>query len=227
MPDNWSEAVLEALDNLLVMTLDYLPNLLGATLVLIAGLVIAGLAKKLVIKLLRLLKVDRALEVSGIESALEKQDIRFDGPQIVGALVKWFIVIAILIAVFDILGLVAVNAFLTEILAYLPNVVAALLILLVASVLAEFVRKLIVGAATAANVKTAPFLGTVAKSAIWVFAILAAINQLGIASELVQILFSGIVFGTALALGLSFGLGGRQAASSLIEKVSKDSAPRS
>ncbi len=219
--------MLEAVENLWVMTLDYLPNLLGATLVLVVGLIVAGLAKKLVIKLLRLLKVDRALEVSGVEAALEKQDIRFDGPQIIGTLVKWFIIIAVLIAVFDILGLVAVNAFLTEILAYLPNVVAALLILLVASVLAEFVKKLIVGAAIAANVKNAPFLGTVAKSAIWVFAILAGINQLGIASELVQILFSGIVFGTALALGLSFGLGGREAASSLIEKVSKDSAPRS
>ncbi len=221
------EAVLESLESLWFATLDYLPTLLGALLVLVVGLVIAGVVKKLVVKLLRMFKVDRALEVSGVEAALEKQDIRFDGSQIMGDLIKWFIIIAVLIAVFDILGLVAVNAFLTEILAYLPNVVATLLILLVASVLAEFVRKLVVGTATAANVKTASFLGAVAKSAIWVFAILAGINQLGIASELVQILFSGMVFATALALGLSFGLGGRQAASLLIEKVGKDNAPRS
>jgi len=96
------------------------------------------------------------------------------------------------------------------------------LILLVAAVIAEAMQKVIVGSAKAAGVRFAHLDGTITRWAIWVFAILAALFQLGIAAAFIQTLFTGVVVALALALGLSFGLGGQDAAARYIEKIRQE-----
>ena len=133
---------------------------------------------------------------------------------------RWFVIIAFLIASFEILGLTQVNDFLKGVvLGYLPNVIASVLILMVAVVLADVVRKAVVTGIQAAGISSANFLGSVAKWAIWIVAFFAALSQLGIAPAVLQTLFTGVVIALSLALGLSFGLGGQDAASRYIEKV--------
>ena len=105
-------------------------------------------------------------------------------------------------------------------LGYLPQVIIAVLILLVAAVVAEAAQRVVAGSAAAANLKSANFLGSVSRWAIWVFAILAALDQLGV-TPFIQTLFTGVVVALALAFGLSFGLGGQQAAARYIEKMSE------
>ena len=137
-----------------------------------------------------------------------------------GGLVKWFVIIIFLVASFDVLGLTQVNIFLQEVvLLYLPQVIVAVLILLVAAVIAEVMQNIVVGAAKAAHLRSASFFGKVTKWSIWVFAILAAINQLGVATAFVQTFFTGVVVAVSLALGLAFGLGGQDAAARYIEEI--------
>src|SRR5574344_1683361 len=124
---------------------------------------------------------------------------------------------------FEIFGLQQVTTFLSGVvLGYLPQVIVAVLIILVAAIVAEAMQKVVVGAAKAANMKSVNFAGSLTKWAIWIFAILAAISQLGIAVAFIQTLFTGIVIALALALGLSFGLGGQEAAARYIEKIRGD-----
>ena len=133
---------------------------------------------------------------------------------------KWFVIVIFLIAALDVLGLSQVNFFLQDVvLGYLPRVLAAALVLLVAGVIGDATGRVVVTAAKTAGLDSAHFVGAVAKWAVWIFAILVALSQLGIAATFSQTLFTGIVIAVSLALGLSFGLGGQEAASRFIEKL--------
>jgi len=180
-----------------------------------------------VAQVIRAVKVDRALQNLGIEEPLSRAGFRLDAGAFVGGIVRWFIIIVFLVASIDVLGLKQVNIFLSDVvLIYLPNVIVAALILVVAALIADAMQKVVVGAAKAAHLPSSGFLGGVAKWAIWVFAILAALYQLGIAGPLVQTLFVGLVAMLSLAGGLSFGLGGKEAAARYIEKLREDISSR-
>ena len=156
---------------------------------------------------------------------LRKGGFSLDSGAFIGALVKWFVIVVFLVASFDVLGLNQVNLFLQQVvLIYLPQVIVAALIILVAAIIAETSQRLIAGTAQAAGLTSARFAGAVAKWAIWIFAIFMAVSQLGIATQFILTIFTGIVVAIALAVGLSFGLGGQEAAARLIEKVRSEVA---
>ncbi len=134
-------------------------------------------------------------------------------------LVKWFIVIVFLLASFDVLGLNQVNSFLAEVVGYIPQVIVAVLILMVAVVVGNAMHRLVVGSARAAHVRSAELLGRVTKWSIWIFALLAALYNLGIAPALIQTVVMAVFAGGALAIGLAFGLGGKETAQKLIERT--------
>jgi len=145
----------------------------------------------------------------------------------IGGLIKWFFIIVFLVAALDVLKLTQVNQFLQNVvLSYLPQVIVAMFILLVAVVIAEAMQKVVVGSARAANIKSANFLGAATKWAIWIFAILTTMIQLGIAVSFIQTLFTGVIIAFSLAIGLSFGLGGQEAAAGYIEKIRHEIADR-
>ena len=140
-----------------------------------------------------------------------------------GSLVKYFIIIVFLIASFDVLGLNQVTAFLQQVvIGYLPQLIIAVLILLVGAVVGDVLSRIVVASARTASLSQANFLGTVSRWAVWVFAILVALSQMGIAGAFIQTLFTGFVVAVSLALGLSFGLGGQAAAAKAIEKVQSE-----
>jgi len=125
-----------------------------------------------------------------------------------------------LMASLQIVGLTQVNEFLrSTVLYYLPKVFIAALVLIIATVLAETMKKIVTATANAASVKTANMLGSITFYAIWAFALIIALSELGIASAFMQILFTGFVAATAIAGGLAFGLGGKEAAARLLSKV--------
>ncbi|TSC66979.1 MAG: small-conductance mechanosensitive ion channel [Parcubacteria group bacterium Gr01-1014_72] len=171
--------------------------------------------------------IDNILRGARVEEALRRAGLNLDSGAFLGALVKWFIIIVFLVASLDVLGLNDVNAFLQGVvLSYLPRVIAAVLILLVSVVIAEFMERVVVHAARAASVQSAHFLGTVTRWSIWIFAVLSALLHLGIAAPLVQTIFTGIVVAISLAVGLSFGLGGQDAAGKFIDRLKQDIAHR-
>jgi len=126
-------------------------------------------------------------------------------------------------AAFDVLGLSEINVFLRDtVLGYLPNVFVAAIILVIAALIADAVGKVVVGSAKAANLPSSHFLGGISKWSIWVFAIIAALDRLGIASELLLTLFTGMVYMFAIAGGIAFGWGGKETAERFIERLRGD-----
>lgn len=206
----------------------FLPSLLAAIVIFIVGWIVASLVGKLIAQLIRSLKLDSALEQAGFGAVVRRGGFELNAGAFIGGLVKWFVVIAFLVASFEVLGLNQVNVFLQSVvLLYLPQVIVAVLILLVAIVIAEALRKVVVGSAKAAGVRSANFLGAVTKWSIWIFALLAALVQLGIAVGFIQTLFTGVIVALSLAFGLAFGLGGQEAAARYIEKTRQEIADHS
>lgn len=202
-------------------------RLLFSIIIFIAGWAAGSLIGKLIEKAIQSLKVDNAMKQMGVDKTLERGGIHLNTGAFLGGLVKWFIIVLFLIAVFEVLGLSSVTLFMQAVVGqYLPQVIIAILILLVSVVVAEALQKVVVATAAAAHIKQARALGRITKWAIVVFAILAALVQLGIAATLVQTLFMGVVVAFALAFGLSFGLGGRDAAKGIVENVLRDFTER-
>lgn len=203
--------------------LELMPNLIGALTVLIIGWVLASAVGKIVQRAVEFTKVDELLDKSLFDKNLTEAGIDFNLAKLIGWLFKWFIIVAVLIAVAEILGLEQITTFLETIALYIPNIIIAIVILLVGLVLGNFVDKVVRKTVAASQIKTAAgFLASLAKWAIIVFTFLAALSHLKIAETLISTLFMGLVGMLALAGGLAFGLGGKEAAKELIESVKRD-----
>jgi len=224
---NWTEILQLSFQNVWAQFISYLPQILVALLVLITGWIIGKVLKNVVQTVFAKLKVDSALNAAGVDSLTEKAGYTLNSGTFVGTLVKWFVIIVFFVAALDILNLQQATAFLTEaVLGYLPQVIVAVLILFGGLILASFVEKVVVAGGRATSFASAHFLGKFAHVAILTFTVLAALNQLSIAPELVQLLFAGLVFGTSLAFGLAFGLGGREAAARYLSMVTQNGRDR-
>jgi hypothetical protein len=200
-----------------------LPKLIIAIAIFIAGWAIGALFGRVISQIVKSIKFDSALKSVGVEDVLSRAGFRLNSGVFLGELVKWFIIIVFLVASLDVLGLQQVNIFLKDVvLGYLPQVIVAVLILLIAAVLADSMQKIVIGSAKAAGINAANFLGAVTRWSILIFAVLIALSQLGIAPQFMYTLFTGVVAMLALAGGLAFGLGGRDAASQYIEKIKHD-----
>jgi hypothetical protein len=223
----WGDVLSASLKNVWLGIANFIPTLLAAIVIAVVGWIIGTIFFKLVSNLVKLAKIDVALKAAGFDKIVERAGMKLDSGYFLGKLVEWFFIIVFLVAALDVLGLKQVTTFLSDVvLGYLPQVIVAVLIILVAAIVASAMQKIVVGAAKAANIKSVNFAGTVTKWAIWIFAILAAIMQLGIAVSFINTLFTGVVIAVALALGLSFGLGGQDAAAKYIEKVKGDISDR-
>lgn len=223
----WGEVLTESFQTIGSGVISFLPKLILALIIFIAGWVVAAFIGRIANQIIRVLKIDQALEAVGIGELVSRGGFKMDTGAFIGGLVKWFFIVVFLVAAVDVLGLSQVNAFLSDVvLAYLPNVIAAAIIVVIAAIIAGAAERVIVGSAKAANLPSSRLLGVIAKWAIWVFAILAALYQLGVAGPFVQMLFTGIVGMLALAAGLSFGLGGKEVAARWLEKIQQDVSHR-
>src|SRR3989338_4838560 len=211
------------LSNLGSGVISFLPNLVIAIIVFIIGWVVGSVVGKAIGQVISAIKIDKLFQNAGAEEVLAKAGMRLSVGGFIGGLVKWFIVVVFLMTSFWLIGLSQVNDFLREVvISYLPQVIIAALILVLATVIADVTRKIVSGTAKVNNIRSANFLGAVSFYSIWVFALIIALYQLGIAREFMQILFTGIIAMLAIAGGLAFGLGGRDAASKAIEKMKED-----
>lgn len=227
MKSNYLEAfattILESFNKVLEGLIGLLPSVIAALIVLILGWFAAVGLGKLVRRLVEYTKVDDVIDKSGIDKTLSDAGIEFNLAKLFGWLTKWFIIVVLLVAVADILGLTQITEFLTTIALYIPNIIIAVVILLVGLVLGNFVYKVVHKTVEASKVSTAAgVLASLAKWSILVFTTLAALSQLNIAEALVQTLFTGFVGMLALAGGLAFGLGGKDAAREFVEKIKKE-----
>ncbi|TAK94856.1 hypothetical protein EPO05_05775 [Patescibacteria group bacterium] len=218
----WGEAIYQSLYELWVRFVGFVPSFIGAILVFIAGMVVAVALGKAVEKLVAMLRVDRAFDKMNAGDQLKEAGVKIELSKILGGLVKWFLILVFLMAAVDILQLTQVTVFLNRIILYMPNVIVATLVLSIAFIVGNFVFKIVRSSTKVAGVARAEVVAAIAKWAIFLFGILAALVQLEIAAPLVNNLALGVVFAVSLALGLAFGLGGRDEAALLLRKIRED-----
>jgi len=218
---DWYTVTIEALQGLWQRFLILFPRIIGAIIIFLIGWFIAAGIGKLVSETLKRLQFNRIFEKGGWKSALEKADLKADAAGFIGAIVKWVLVIVFLLAAVEILGLVEFAGFLTNVLGYLPNVIVAALIFVVAVIIADLLEKVIRATVEGIKVGYGGVAGAIIKWSIWIFAILAILLQLQIATQLILTLFTGLVASLTIAGGLAFGLGGKDFAAEILESVKK------
>jgi len=223
---SWSQVFLLSLQGLWYGFIETFPRILLAVVIFIIGWIVATTLGKLVMMGIDALKLDRTFKNTGVDEALARAGTHLHIGKIFGELVKWFIVIVFLVASLNILRLDAVTVFLQQVLAYIPQVIVAALILVAGTILADFVKRVVSGSASVAHVRSAKMLGSISYYAIWILALVTALDKLGIFGYFGQILFTGLVVMIALAFGLAFGLGGKDVAARWLARVSDDLSSR-
>ncbi len=221
--ESWKEVLQASFQSLWFGAIMFLPKILVAIIVVLLGWALASFIGKLVKKFFHTIKFDEALSKAGVENVVRKAGLNLDSGAFIGTVIKLFIIIAFVIAGLDILGLSQVTQFLQQVvLGYVPQLIVAVLILLVGAVVGDVLGKIVVATSKTAGINSAEILGKITKWSLWIFAILVALSQMGIAGPFIQTLFTGFVVALSLALGLSFGLGGQEAAADIIRKVRDD-----
>lgn len=219
----WADVLSQSFQNLFYGLVAFIPNLVVALIIFIVGWLVGAALGRVVEQVVKSLRVDQALKSTGVERVFSRAGFEFSSGKFLGFLVKWFFIIVFLVAALDVLHLTTVNSFISDVvLGYLPQVIVAVLILLVAAVVAEAAERVVTGSAKAASLHAAGFLGKVARYAIWIFALLAALTQLNVATELIQSIIQGVIIAVSLAVGLAFGLGGQASAARYLEHLQSE-----
>lgn len=213
---DWGDAIFVSLSNALNGFLSAIPLVIGALLILAIGWIISNLLARLVRELLVRAGADRLFAEHGGE-VYGKTSREIKPSVVTSEIVKWIIRFIFLVAAANVLGMPQVSLLLNQVLLWIPNLLVAAVILLVAPLIGRFLRGLIEVGAGNMGFTNAPLLGRIAEAAVIAFAVLIAIDQIGIAADLLNILFMGVVGALALAFGLAFGLGGRDVAARITE----------
>ncbi len=200
----------------------FLPNVIIAVFIFVIGWIAGSVLGRAVAHLIAVTRLDNALHRAGFDKLSERAGVHISMAAFLGGVVKWLVIVAFTIASAEILGLAQVTQLLRDILVYIPQVIIAAIVLVIAMLVGDFVARLIDHSTRGMGMR-GHFAAQVAKwSIIIVGGIFPALTQLRIAQGLVEVLFTGVVFAMSLALGLAFGLGGRDAAARAIEKMKQN-----
>jgi hypothetical protein len=216
---DWSIITLEALQGAWRGFLMFLPRLIGALIVLVIGWFLAVGLGKLVAEILRQLKFNKIFERVGWREALQKAELKVNPSEFIGAICKWILIIVFLLASVEILGFVQFAAFLKGVVAWLPNLIVASAIFVVTVILTDILEKVLKASVKKMGVSYAGFLGVSIRWAIYIFATLAILLQLGVTPTIINTFIKGFVAMISLAFGLAFGLGGKDAAAQFIQEM--------
>jgi hypothetical protein len=219
MLQTWTDATTIAVRDSLTSVINFLPELVGAAIVLLVGVIIAWAVKTVIVRGLSFIKLKKYTDAVGLGKVFPE---KVEFVELLGDLAKWTIVIVFLVPALEILNLTQVNDLLKGVIAYIPNVVVAVVVVMVGAVVADLVARVVRSTAATVGVQTSEVLADIARWSIVVFAFLAALVQLGIAVALIQTLWTGIVAFVALGGAIAFGLGGKDAAGKAIDRVTKN-----
>lgn len=213
---NWFEAVVVSITAALVNLLSFIPALVGAIIVLVIGWIIAGVLAKLVTTVLQRVGFETAAQTTGVAAFLEKSGARgLTASRVAGELVKWTIRLVFLEAAASALHLGAVTELINRVVLFVPNLIVALVVLMVGALLARLLAGIVRGATAEAGFSNPNLMGRVAHTAVLAFAVVVAVSQVGIATAIVNTLFMAVVGAVALTAALAFGLGGREVAAEI------------
>ena len=202
--------------------LNFLPAFIGGLVIILVGLIVGKGVGELVEKIIDALKIDALLEKGGFKSFTDRARIRLDTGYFFNVITEWVIILAFLVAACNVWGMPAVGNFLQGIINYIPNIIAAILILLVAIMVGDYSGKFVRASVAGAGLKYQKALDGLVRWTFYIFGILAALSQLEVAPYIVNTLFTGIVAFSVIAGGLAFGLGGKDLARGLLDTFRND-----
>ncbi len=226
---SWGDAMLASVSQALAVFLAAIPKLIGFIVILVVGWLVAAAIAGLVARLLRTVRFDELAERSGFAEFVRGMGVQTDSSGFLALVAKWFVRLLTLVVAFDALGLPAVSDALRQMLLWLPNLVVGLVVLVIGGLAARALAGVVRGATARAGLGDPDTMANIARIAVWSFAIVVAVNQIGIAETLINTLFMAVVGALALALGLAFGLGGRETAAELLREwreKARQNAPR-
>lgn len=212
-----NSTISSTLNALFLGVIQFLPKLFGALIVFALGWIIAGWTKAVLLRLFKAINVSRLTSSKSIQQFLNQAQITHTLESILGESVRWLIIFIFAVTSINILGLYAVTQVLLSILAYLPNILAAIIILVIGVLIAGVIEKVVKGSLSGIDLKMARSMGKFASYSVVTIAILAVLSQLGIAQNFINILFIGLVAMFALGFGLSIGLGSKDIVKTILE----------
>ncbi len=215
---DWSAGFITGLTAGLARFFGAIPNIIGALLLLVIGWIIAGIVGNIIAKLCRAVHVDTVSTKIGAAGFLEQSGTKLKVSDIMGEIVKWVIRLVFIEMAAEQLGMPQVSQIINQILSFIPNIIVAALILGIGAFLGKLLGGIVHGGASEAHIGNAGLLSRLTYGAVMAFAIIAALNELNVAPVVVNTLYIGLVAAVALALGLAFGLGGRETAAQLTQR---------
>jgi hypothetical protein len=219
---SWSDVFNSSLQSLWWNFVQFTPRIILAIVFFIVGWFLGSLVAKAIEQVFGSLKIDKLFSSIGVDNFLRKAGMNLNSGYFVGQVVRWFVIVVFLFPSLNLVGLNDVSSFLRDgVLGFLPQVIIAALVLIIAAVVSEGLSKAILAAAKAMNLKAANMLAAIAKYAVWLFAIIIALGKLGL-GDYMSILFTGMVAMLALGSAIAFGLGGKDAASRFISKLGEE-----
>ena len=211
--------IVEPVREMLTRMVGYLPTLLGALIILIVGWIIAKTIRGIVNRVLKIIRFEKLADKAGISEILRKGDLKATTCEVLSGLVYWLVIIMVLVMVVNALGMHQASSILESLFTYIPNVIAAIFVLVIGMFLASFVSGIVRTAASNANLPKPDILAGISRWAIIIFAATISLKELGIAPLLVTTTFNIIFGGVCLAVALAFGLGGKDAVAKYLEQL--------
>jgi len=215
MTQDIGQTLLASLNNGMAVIVSFVPKIIAGTIVLLIGIIIASILKQIVLGIFKALKIEGFLKKYGVPEAKSE----FTWANIFSEIIRWFVIIIFLLPTADIWGLPRVVTILNEFLLYLPNVFVAAIIAVVGFVLGSLAHDLILASVKGISSSSANSIASITRWAVNIFVILAVLNQLGVATDLIRILFTGFVAMLAIAGGIAFGLGGKESAKDIVDGI--------
>jgi hypothetical protein len=217
MQNNWYDSFVLAAQEAIYGTAVYIPRIVAALLIIILGAAVAKFLRGLVIRLIEALQVSAAIEKTPIEHFFKGTDIRAKIEDVLGSVFYWIVMLVVLYTAVSVLGLTSLSLLFERVLAYLPNILSAVLVLFLGVLLSGFVETLVKGSIRTIDGKSARLFGKISSYLVMSMAVMIAISELGIAKDFILILFIGFVGTVTLGLGLALGLGGKNVVGKLLD----------
>lgn len=220
----WGAVITNTLVDLWNRIVGIVPSILAAIVILVLGIIVANIIAGIVRRILAMTRVDRLAADTGVQGYFSQRGMKFTFSGLFSWFIKWLLILVVLVSAAEVLGLPQISAFINSIIGYVPNIIVASAILAIGFIAARFLSNLVVTSSRLSRYteNNSLLLGTVSYWAVAVFAVMAALVQLGIAVSLINTLFAGTVAMIAIAAGLAFGLGGRENAKRLLDQVQSD-----
>lgn len=219
----WGDVFNSSLQELWWGFIFFAPKLIIAIILFIIGWVLSSIVAKAFEQVLTALNIDKFFARTGLQNVLHKAGLSLNTGYFIGQVMRWFVLIIFLLPSLSLVGLDSIGYFLKEdVLTFLPRVIVAAFILIVATVISDAISRAVLAGAKSMSISSAHMLATISKYAIWTFAFIVALEQLGVNSAYMQILFTGIIAMFAIAGAIAFGLGGKDHASRFLSKVSDE-----